>query len=272
MVPLPKLIKSIKVKALLLAAGKGTRLETLTEEWPKCLMPIGSRPLLEYWLATCFSAGVNPVMVNLHHHADIVADFLQRPCFRNWVIPVREEFLLGTAGTLYEHRKFFRGHTTLLAHSDNWCQCAFDDFFDFHFNHRPEHCPITMMTFDTSAPKSCGIVELDHQGVVVGFHEKAPNPPGVRANGAVYLLDPEFLEWLESKPYISDFSTEVIPAFIGNIATWHNAGIHKDIGVPKMLIRAQDDPRPHPIWPQEDSWNRIFETNPIHEQIQVIRA
>ena len=62
-----------EVRALLLAGGLGTRLQPLTDEWPKCLMPIGERPLLEYWLETLFSIDVNEVIVNLHHHSKIVA-------------------------------------------------------------------------------------------------------------------------------------------------------------------------------------------------------
>ena len=80
-----------KIKALLLAAGLGTRLRPLTDEWPKCLMPIGDRPLLEYWLETVHSANVNDVIVNLHHHSEIVSKFLNRPRFKDKVSYVFEE-------------------------------------------------------------------------------------------------------------------------------------------------------------------------------------
>ena len=61
-------MKSMKeVKALILAAGKGTRLGKLTKDWPKCMMPIGKKPLLEYWLETLHSAGISKVLVNLHY-------------------------------------------------------------------------------------------------------------------------------------------------------------------------------------------------------------
>ena len=88
-----------EVRALLLAAGLGTRLSPLTDEWPKCLMPIGKRPLLEYWLETLHLANVNKVIVNLHHHSEIVQEFLNRPRFNGWVSSVYEETLPGTAGT-----------------------------------------------------------------------------------------------------------------------------------------------------------------------------
>ena len=89
-----------EVRALLLAAGKGRRLRPFTNDWPKCLMPIGDRPLLEYWLQTLHEAGIRKVLVNLHHLPMVVQGFLSRRQFQGWVYSVREKELLGTAGTL----------------------------------------------------------------------------------------------------------------------------------------------------------------------------
>jgi mannose-1-phosphate guanylyltransferase len=255
------------IRSLLLAAGQGTRLAPLTRNWPKCLMPIGTKPLLEYWLSTLYNTKVTPVLVNLHHHADHVKRFLDRPCFKGWVHQVYETELLGTAGTLAANRLFFKDHTTLLIHADNWCQCDFTQFVAYHLTRRPKHCPITMMTFATSTPWSCGIVETDEQGVVQAFHEKQTNPPGNLANAAVYLLEPEILDWLEDHPKITDVSTQVLPSFMGQIATWENTGIHKDIGTPSMLLQAQQDPIPQTAWPEPDDWSRWFENHPIHQKV-----
>ena len=97
-----------EVRALLLAAGLGSRLHPLTDKWPKCLMPIGERPLLEYWLETMHSTNINDVIVNLHHHSKIVQEFLNRPRFKGWVNPMYEKTLLGTAGTLRANKDFFQ--------------------------------------------------------------------------------------------------------------------------------------------------------------------
>ncbi len=230
-------------------------------------MPIGERPLLEYWLETLHLTKVHKVLVNLHHHAELVEIFLSRPRFSGWVSSVYEPELLGTAGTLKANRAFFHKHTTLLVHADNWCQCDFGDFLKYHHERRPEHCPITMMTFESLAPESCGIVETDAEGVVLAFHEKVAIPPANRANGAVYLLEPEVLEWIEEQPGVSDFSTEVLPHFMGRIATWHNTGIHRDIGSIQMLRLAQNDPKPPAYWSEPDLWQQHFLTHPIHQQI-----
>jgi NDP-sugar pyrophosphorylase family protein len=63
------------LSVLLLAAGVGSRLMPLTNSWPKCLMPIGKKPLLEYWLSIFYKLDINKVMVNLHYQSEIVESF-----------------------------------------------------------------------------------------------------------------------------------------------------------------------------------------------------
>jgi len=259
--------KENPVRALLLAAGTGSRLHPLTDEWPKPLMPIRGRPLLEYWLESLRSVGVQDVLVNVHHHAEQMERFLDRPCYRGWVSTVHETRPLGTAGTLSANREFFGGGTTLLVHADNWCRCDLGEFLAFHRQRRPEGCPVTMMTFDTLTPETCGIVETDLAGVVIGFHEKVADPPGSHANGAVYLLEPEVLDWLVAHPAIRDFSTGVLPSFVGRIATWHNTGIHRDIGTPEMLALAQQDHSPDLLRVDNDDWSDWFRDHPIHRRV-----
>ncbi len=126
---------------------------------------------------------------------------------------------------------------------------------------------MTMMTFRTQTPKSCGIVEINRQGVVEDFVEKSAQPPGNLANGAVYLLEPEVLEWVCENPEATDFSTDVIPTFLGRIATWENLGIHRDIGVLSSLMAAQRDPLPKPCWPEVDLWMKTYLEHPVHEYL-----
>jgi mannose-1-phosphate guanylyltransferase len=266
-----EMTRAHEIAGLLLAAGLGSRLRPLTDDWPKCLMPIGERPLLEYWLETLHRAKIRHVLVNLHHHADQVAAFLDRTRFADWVTRVYEPQLLGTAGTLCANAPFFRGRTILLVHADNWCQCDFTAFLAYHRHQRPPHSALTMMTFDTQTPQTCGIVETDRDGLVLAFHEKAQNPPGHRANAAVYLLEPEVLDWIIQHPTVSDFSTEVLPHFIGRIATWHNAHIHRDIGTLPALLQAQVDPRPPSYWPSHDAWQAWFSAHPVRHAIQPSR-
>jgi mannose-1-phosphate guanylyltransferase len=260
-------MRTTTVRALLLAAGFGKRLQPLTDQWPKCLMPIGGRPLLEYWLQMLLISGIRDVLVNTHFHADKVSGFLARADLLGWVRSVHERELLGTAGTLRNNLDFFRDQITLLIHADNWCQCNFSDFINYHVERRPADCLITMMTFDSDDPRNCGIVETDNQGVVIAYHEKTLDPPSNRANAAVYLLQPEVLEWLAVNSDVTDFSTEVLPQFVGRIATWHNDVIHRDIGTLQALRAAQLDPLPQYNWPVNNVWQRAFEESVVFDSL-----
>jgi len=203
-------------------------------------MPIKGIPLLEYWLSHLTEAGISPILVNLHHHANLVRAYLEHSRFAGQVSPVYEEELLLTAGTLLKNRDFFGNESLMLIHADNLCFCDFRAFMRTH-EKRPRGTVITMMTFTTPAPETCGIVELDERNVLQAFHEKVPNPPGNHANAAVYILAPEIFDFLASlgKEKI-DFSTEVIPHYLGRIVTFHNDVYHRDIGDMESLLAAQE--------------------------------
>lgn len=255
-----------RMKAILLAAGLGTRLGSLTDIWPKCLMPVRGRPLLEYWLDDLRAIGINDVLINTHHHSEIVTEFLARPKFGAGLVAVFEPELLGTAGTLRRNAAFSEGAEVFVAHADNWCRCDLSKFAQFHSCHRPPETDMTMMTFATDAPQNCGIVETDTRGVVIGFHEKVAQPPGNLANAAVYILEPKVLDWLLDNPDVGDFSTGVLPAFMGRIATWMNSGYHRDIGTLSELRKAQFDPADIAT-EVRDEWSATFLRHPIHGYI-----
>jgi mannose-1-phosphate guanylyltransferase len=218
------------MRVLLLAAGLGTRLKPITDTTPKCLVPIGKKPLLEIWLERLSEAGFGPFLINTHYLADHVKTYVEESPFRKTIKLVHEDQLLGTAGTLIENLKFFQGEDGMLIHADNYCMADFTAFKRAHIN-RPLGCLITMMTFRTDDPSSCGIVELDNHGIVVGFHEKVQKPPGNLANGAVYIISNELLTVIETElNYVKDFSTEVLHRFIGKIYTYETSEIFIDIG------------------------------------------
>jgi mannose-1-phosphate guanylyltransferase len=121
-----------------------------------------------------------------------------------------------------------------------------------------------MMTFRTRSPESCGIVALDQAEIVREFHEKVTHPPGNLANAAVYILEPEVLEYLRGlKKSFVDFSSEVIPHFLGRIYTFHNSDYHEDIGTLEHWRRAQNEycGRP-PSAPQNAAWDYVLKAHP----------
>lgn len=226
------------MRAILLAAGYGTRLRPLTNSMPKCLVPIHGKPLLGIWLERLSDAGIGPFLVNTHYLAEQVQEFVSASPYSDLVTLVHEPTLLGTAGTLMANLDFFKGEDGLLIHADNYCLADFREFVNAH-RQRPPECLMTVMAFRTPSPATCGILELDERGVVVGFHEKVANPPGDLASGAIYLLSSEFLEIARDQlKSFNDFSTQIIPSLIRHIFAYKTGSTFIDIGNQSSYDRA----------------------------------
>ena len=223
------------MKALLLAAGIGTRLRPLTNKIPKCLAQIHDKPLLEYWLNLLLPNGVDRILINTHYLPDAVHDFVRQSPWKGRIDLIYEDKLLGTGGTAVANKAYFEDNSFLLAHADNLTRFEPTAFISSHEN-RPKNVCITMMTFETDSPESCGIVELNKQGIVIAFHEKKENPPSRLASAAVYIFEPEVLDFMASLNLEKfDISNDVIPNYIGRIQTFYNSDYHRDIGSPESL-------------------------------------
>lgn len=233
------------MRALLLAAGRGTRLRPVTDTIPKCLVPIGGRPLLGLWLDRLFAGNaVEHAVVNTHYLAEQVEAFVAASPWRDRVTLVHEEELLGTGGTLLNVRQHLGTGAVLMAHADNLTDIDIAAFQRAHAR-RPRAALMTMALFETDSPQSCGIVECDGEGLVTAFHEKVADPPGRLANAAVYILEPEVIEFAAGLgKRVVDFSTEIIPRLAGRIYTFPIEGYHRDIGSPEALALANRE------WPR----------------------
>ena len=224
------------IRALLLAAGFGSRLRPLTLKVPKCLIELNSKPLLGYWLDKLEKLGCESVLINTHYLADQVNFFLKNRTNKKMHIEVvHEDKLLGTAGTLISNADFFKDSNVLMIHADNYTNADLKKFFNA-YNLRPRGCFLTMLTFTTKTPSNCGIVVTNNDGIVVDFYEKKANPPGNCANGAIYFFENSFINNIKSlNKSAFDFSKDVLPFYKGMINTWHTDKIFVDIGTPKAL-------------------------------------
>lgn len=232
------------MRALLLAAGLGTRLKPITNTVPKCLVPVKGKPLLGYWLDLLLPSGVDEILLNTHYLSEKVRQFVSDTQWRDRVTLVHEDTLFGTGGTILKNRNFLSKGPFIVAHADNLTRFNVKAFIDRHVL-RPPSTFITMMTFSTDDPGSCGIVEENGSGIVTAFHEKVENPPGNHANAAVYIMEPEVIDYLAGLgSEVIDLSTEVIPHFMGRICTFHNSGYHRDIGNPESLRLAELEFKP----------------------------
>lgn len=229
------------MNAVLLAAGLGMRLRPITDSIPKCMVFIKGKPLLGYWFNLLDSNQIDNIFINTHYFPKIVEEYCELNNARNNIKLIYEPYLLGTGGTLLKNKNLIMDRPFLMAHADNLSKFDIDDFILAH-KKRPCGTEITMMTFITDDPSSCGILEINDDGIVTEMFEKIDNPPGNIANAAVYIMQPTVLDALETlnKEYI-DFSTDVLPLFMGKINTYLNTSYHRDIGNVKSLEQACRD-------------------------------
>jgi mannose-1-phosphate guanylyltransferase len=231
------------MKALLLAAGMGSRLRPITDTVPKCMVPIMGRPLLDYWLDLLGPAEYcSEIVINTHHLPQPVREHVARSQYRGKITLVHENALLGTGGTLMANLPRLLGDDALVAHADNLTLFRLGDLLQA-FEQRPAGCVATMMSFLTDSPQSCGILELDAEGVVQGFHEKVANPPGTLANAAVFVFSREALDTIATLDAagVFEISVDIVPRLIGHMNTWQNTIYHRDIGNPAALAAAQTE-------------------------------
>jgi len=226
------------MRALLLAAGFGSRLRPLTLETPKCLVEIGGHPLLYYWLHSLKRAGIEEILINTHYLSHQVNEFILTNEFSQNVIIKHENHLLGTAKTLIKNAIFFE-EPVIVIHADNYSEVNLRSFIEAH-KKRPHCCLISMMTFRSNSPEECGIVELNCTNVVVGFYEKIKNPPSNLANAAVYIFEPEAMrEIIENYSTAKDLSLDVINKFIGRIYGIEINDFFMDVGSIESLQKAR---------------------------------
>jgi mannose-1-phosphate guanylyltransferase len=227
------------MRALLLAAGTGTRLRPLTDTVPKALVEIAGRPLLDRWIEMLVAAGVERILINTHYLADVVQSYIAQSRWRDVVDQVYEPTLVGTGGTLLANRAWFGGGPMLVAHVDNATELDVRAFISAHATNA-QSVLATMALFHTDTPQSCGVVVMDDQHIIREFYEKVSTPPGNLANAAAFIFEPEIFTFLLSlnKPVI-DLSAEVIPLLMGRVLGFEIAGYHRDIGTPESLSQAQ---------------------------------
>lgn len=228
-------------RAVLLAAGLGTRLRPLTDRVPKCLVEVGGRPLLDRWLASLARARVRDVLVNTHHLRAVVADFLAEAGPRHGlrVVEAFEPELLGSAGTLRANAGFADGaRDVLVVYADNLSTVDLAALVAFHRDH-PD--PVTMLLFHAPRPRECGIAELDAEGRVVGFVEKPETPRSDLANAGVYVFDAAAWREIAAMEDAFDLGFDVLPAFVGRMRGFVLDGYHLDVGTPEALARARSD-------------------------------
>ena len=200
------------MKAMVLAAGTGSRLRPLTDEIPKVMVPIGDRPLLEHVLRLLSRHGFDDIAINLHHRGDIIEQHFEDGA--NWNVRIRysrEPELLGTAGAVRVLSDFF-DEPFLVYYGDNLSNADLTDLRDAH-DRKGELVSIGLLWMDE--PESRGIVERTRDGLITRLIEK-PAPEEVfddyLVNGGLYMVDNSIVEMIPDGQ--ADFARDVFPRLL----------------------------------------------------------
>jgi len=226
------------MKAYLMAAGVGSRLRPITDRLPKCMVAIDDRPLLDIWLEAFRDAGIDEVLVNLHHLPDVVREYLATRSGPPAVTTVFESELLGSAGTLAANKDWVRGEEFFLV-------CNADNLTDFDLRelidaHRSGRHIATLTAFRSETPSSGGVLELDDAGRVIGFTEKPKNPVSDLVNAGMYAFSPDVLDEI-TEPAPVDIGFHLLPRLVGRAQAVAVDGYFRDIGTPEAYRRAREE-------------------------------
>ena len=201
------------VKAMVLAAGKGTRLFPLTGEIPKPMAPVVDKPVIQHIFELLAGAGVDEVHVNVCYLADVILDFYgEETQVDGMAINFsRERELLGTAGGVKRLADRF-DETFVVIMGDALTDVDIRGLVDFHKDHEALATIALMRVADTS---QYGIVELDSENNILNFQEK-PDPDEATsdlANTGIYILEPEVLEYVPENTFF-DFAKDLFPRLL----------------------------------------------------------
>ncbi len=226
--------------ALLFAGGIGSRLRPLTDTIPKCLIPIGGRMLLDFWIDNLLDAGVRRARINSHHLAAAVREKVRQVNDNSELVLTEkyEQTLLGSAGTIADNRDLADGaDDVLLIYSDNLSGVSLGEFLAFHRSHSS---PLSMLLFHAENPRACGIASLDNERTVIEFEEKPEHPKSDLANAGVYIVTGDAYREIADMQ-VFDIGFDVLPKFIGRMKGFVFEGYHRDIGTLKSLKQAEAD-------------------------------
>ncbi len=202
------------MKAMVLAAGLGTRLRPLTYEITKPMVPVLDRPVMEHILDLLKRHGFDEVIANLHYFPDSIKEY-----FGDRISYRVEEELLGTAGGVRACRDFFGGEPFLVISGDALTDI---DLGALAARHSEAGGMATLAVKKVPDTREYGVVLHDREGRITGFQEK-PSPDEALSdlgNCGIYVFSPEIFDYFPERPF-ADWAQDVFPALLENDVPFH---------------------------------------------------
>jgi NDP-sugar pyrophosphorylase family protein len=201
------------MKAMVLAAGKGTRLFPLTGEIPKPMAPVAGKPIIQHIFELLAEADVDEVNVNVHYLAAVILGFYREETQVDGakIHFAREDELMGTAGCVKRLADRF-DETFVVVMGDALTDVVVREVVSFH---KKKGAIATLALVRVADTTEYGVVELNVDGNVLRFQEKpeAQEAASDLANTGIYVLEPEVLEYIPDDTFF-DFASDVFPALL----------------------------------------------------------
>ena len=214
------------MRAMVLAAGLGTRLRPLTYEITKPMVPVLDRPVMEHILDLLDRHGFREVIANLHYFPDTIREFFgERLSYHH------EPELLGTAGGVRACAEFFGDEAFVVISGDALTDI---DLGAFAARHRAAGGIATLAVKEVADTREYGVVLHDRDGRITGFQEKpAPEEALSRlGNCGIYIFEPEIFDYFPPRDFV-DWAQDVFPTLLENDVPFHVHEIHdywNDVG------------------------------------------
>ena len=234
------------MKAMILAAGKGTRLGKITESVPKALVQINGKSALQIAVEKCTLAGFAEIIVNVHHFAEKVEAEVDKLNSAGFHISVSDERiqLLETGGGLYKARKFFDNEPFLLYNTDIITDINLNELLKFHFSQNG------LATLAVRSRSGNRYLLTDTDGRLCGWINKASGEKIVTcednvqlceiAFSGIHIIDPEIFSFMNDGVY-SMTAVYLQLAAKHKIFTFrHDSGYWFDIGTPENLNKIRE--------------------------------
>jgi mannose-1-phosphate guanylyltransferase len=202
------------MKAMVLAAGLGTRLRPLTYEITKPMVPVLDRPVMEHILDLIERHSFDGVIANLHYFPETIREY-----FGDRISYRFEEQLLGTAGGVRACAEFFGDEPFLVISGDALTDI---DLTAFAATHREKGGIATLAVKQVADTREYGVVLHDRDGRITGFQEK-PQPEEALSdlgNCGIYMFDPSIFDYFPDRPFV-DWAKDVFPALLENDVPFH---------------------------------------------------
>ena len=202
------------MKAMVLAAGLGTRLKPITFELPKPMVPVLDRPVMAHIVGMLRDQGFDQLIANIHHFPDAIRDY-----FGDRLEYRYEEELLGTAGGVRNVADFFGDDPVVVISGDALTDVDVSGLVE---RHRSAGGIATLTVKKVTETREYGVVIHDEDGRVQGFQEK-PDPDEALsdlANCGIYCFTPEIFDYFPEEPF-ADWAGDVFPALLEHDVPFH---------------------------------------------------